>query len=145
MATTTRQNKEIVRRFLNAWNDGDLERIDAIVADDAEHHDPTDPPDLPPGPAGEKRLYEAHQAAFPDVTLEIEAMIAEGARVATRWTARGAHEGEFMGVEPTGTEVEITGFQIDRLEDGQIVEKRVLHDALGLLQQLGAVPDRSDE
>lgn len=140
MATTAQRNKAVVRRFVDAWNEADLAVIDEIVAPDAEHHDPMDPPDLRPGPAGEKQLIEIYQSAFPDATLEIEDMLAEGDRVATRWTAAGTHEGEFMGVEPTGNEVEIEGFEINRLEDGQIVESWVLFDALGLLQQIGVVP-----
>lgn len=105
MATTAQRNKAVVRRFVDAWNEADLAVIDEIVAPDAEHHDPMDPPDLRPGPAGEKQLIEIYQSAFPDATLEIEDMLAEGDRVATRWTAAGTHEGEFMGVEPTGNEV----------------------------------------
>lgn len=69
-------------------------------------------------------------------------MIAEGNKVATRWTVSGAHEGEFLGVEPTGNEIEIDGFQIDQVENGQIVEKWVLFDALGMMQQMGAIPEQ---
>lgn len=140
MATSTRQNKAVVRQFVDAWNEADFEVIDEIVAAEAEHHDPMDPPDLPTGPAGEKQLIETYQSAFPDATLEIEDMLAEGDEVAVRWTGTGTHEGPFMGVEPTGEQVEIVGFEINRIEDGQIAESWVLFDALGLLQQLGAGP-----
>lgn len=141
MATTTRENEEIVRRFFDAWNEADFEAIEELVADDAEHHDPADPPDVPAGPEGEKRRIELYQSAFPDATLEIEDVVAEGDEVAVRWTATGTHEGEFMGVEPTGNEVEIAGLEIRRIEDGRIAESWAVFDALGLLQQLGVVPE----
>jgi steroid delta-isomerase-like uncharacterized protein len=141
MATTTQRNKEIVHRFIDAWNEADFEVIDDLVAADARHHDPMDPPDLPRGLAGEKRLLERYQSACPDARLEIEDLLAEGDRVAVRWTATGTHEGEFMGVEPTGNEVTITGFEVTEVGDGEIVESWSLFDALGLLRQLDALPD----
>lgn len=141
METGSQSAKDVVRRFFGAWNESDLASIDEVVAADAEHHDPMDPPDLPPGPEGERQRIEAYRSAFPDARIEIEDMVAEDDRVAVRWTATGTHEGEFRGVEPTGTEVEIDGFEINRLEDGQIAESWVLFDALGLLQQLDAVPE----
>jgi steroid delta-isomerase-like uncharacterized protein len=143
MTASAQENKAVVRRFLEeAWNERNFDLIDELVAPDARHHDPTDPPDLPPGPEGEKQLLQAQQSAAPDARIEIQDMLAEGDEVATRWTVYGTHEGEFMGIEPTGNEIEIDGIQIDRIEDGQIVEKWVLYDALGLLQQMGAGPER---
>lgn len=139
MATTDQDNKAVVRRFFDAWNEADFEAIDELVAADAEHHDPMDPPDLPPGPEGEKQLIQEYQSAFPDATLDVEDMLAEENKVAVRWTATGTHDGEFMGIEPTGNNIEITGFEINQLADGQIVESWVLFDAFGLMQQLGVV------
>ena len=141
MATTPQQNKAIARRFFGAWNTADFEAIEILVADDAEHHDPVDPPDSPPDPAGEKQLIEAYRSAFPDARLEIEDLLAERDRVAVRWTATGSHEREFAGVESTGTELAITGFEIEQVEDSQIVESWALFDGLGLLRQLGAISD----
>lgn len=142
MATPEQDTKAVVRRFFDAWNDGDVEEIKEVVAGDAEHHDPRDPPDLPPGPDGEQQLLELYRSAAPDVTLEVDEMLAEGNMVATRWTVTGTHEGEFLGVEPTGNDIEIVGFQMDQIKGSQIVEKWVLFDALGLLQQLDAVPEQ---
>lgn len=140
MTPQRQTNVELVRRFVEAWNEADFETIDELVAADAEHHDPTDPPDLPPGPEGEKQLIRAYKSAFPDATLEIEDTVADDDRVAVRWTATGTHEGEFMGVEPTGNEVEIDGFEINRIEDGRIAESWVLFDSLGILEAIGAAP-----
>lgn len=139
MAATDQDNKAVVRRFFDAWNDADFEVIEEVVATDAAHHDPMDPPDLPSGPEGEKQLIQVYQAAFPDATIDVEDLLAEGNKVAVRWTATGTHEGEFMGIEPTGEEIEITGFEINHIEDGQIIESWVLFDAFGLMQQLGVI------
>jgi steroid delta-isomerase-like uncharacterized protein len=141
METGSQSAKDVVRRFFGAWNESDFASIDEVVAADAEHHDPMDPPDLPSGPEGERQLIEAYRSAFPDARIEIEDMVAEDDRVAVRWTATGTHEWEFRGVEATGTEVEVVGFEINRLADGQIAESWVLFDALGMMQQLGGVPE----
>ena len=139
MATTDKDKKAVVHRFFDAWNEADFEVIEEVIATDAEHHDPMDPPGLPAGPEGEKQLIRVYQSAFPDATLTIEDMLAEGDKVAARWTATGTHEGEFMGIEPTGNEVEITGFEINQIKDDQIIESWVLLDAFGLMQQLGVI------
>lgn len=144
-ANTVQQNEEVVRRFFAAWNETDFGVIDEIVAADAEHHNPMDPPDLPPGPEGEQQLIEAYQSAFSDATLEIEDIFAEENKVAVRWTATGTHDGAFMGVPPTDNNVEIVGFEINQVMDGQIVESWGLFDGLGILQQLGAVPEQPPE
>jgi predicted ester cyclase len=79
--------------------------------------------------------------AFPDITFTVEDMIAEGDLVATRWTATGTNDGEFMGMEPTGRQATIGGMTIQRFKDGRIVEGWTQQDALGLLRQIGAVPE----
>ena len=142
MATTTQDAKEVVRRSIEeAWNEEDLELVDELVASDGVQHDPT-LPDLSEGPDALKQAIQLYHAAFPDATLEIEEMIAEGNTVAVRWTGRGTHEGELMGVEPTGNEVEVRGLQFSRVEDGMITESWTVYDALGMLQQIGAVPEQ---
>jgi predicted ester cyclase len=67
-------------------------------------------------------------------------MIAEGDLVAMTWTATGTHQGELMGIAPTGRSVTITGIGVDRISGGQIVESWGNYDALGMLAQLGAIP-----
>ncbi len=78
-------------------------------------------------------------SAFSDATLAVEEMVADGDSVAVRYTATGTYDGEFMGVEPTGTDVEIVGFEINWLADGRIVESWGLFDTFGVMQQLGVV------
>ena len=67
-------------------------------------------------------------------------MIAEGDKVVTRFTMRGTHQGEFMGIPSTGKHVSVTGIGIDRIKDGNFVESWMNEDNLGLMQQLGAIP-----
>lgn len=142
MATTTQDSKEVVRRSIEeAWNEEDIELVDELVAPDGVQHDPT-LPDLPRGPDAMKQSIRLYHAAFPDATIEIEQMVAEDDTVAVRWIGRGTHEGELMGVEPTGNEVEVRGIQFSRVEDGKIAESWIVYDSLGMLQQVGAVPEQ---
>lgn len=61
--------------------------------------------------------------------------------VATHWTGRGTHDGELMGIAPTRKETTITGITMSRLQNGKVVEEWTNWDTLGMLQQLGAVPE----
>jgi predicted ester cyclase len=85
-------------------------------------------------------MLSANFAAFPDMQATIEDQIAEGDMVVTRWTARGTHQGELMGIPPSGIAVAVTAIVIDRIVGGKIAETWTSYDALGLLQQIGAVP-----
>ena len=78
---------------------------------------------------------------FPDVVSTIEDIVAEGGRVAARWRARATHLGEYVGVPPTGKEVEFTGISMYRIEGGRIAESWTVEDELGLMRQIGAVPE----
>lgn len=132
--------KQIARRVLDElFNEGRLESADELFAPGAVSHDPAQPePTI--GPEGVKQSVTGYRTAFPDVRCEIEDQVAEGGTVATRWTARGTHQGELMGIAPTGRQATVTGITIDRIEDGKIVESWTNWDTLGLLQQLGVVP-----
>jgi steroid delta-isomerase-like uncharacterized protein len=136
----SQQNKAILQRYFEeAWNKGRLEVLDEIVASNYVNHDPA-VPGLPPGPEGLKPIMAGFRAAFPDLHFTIEAMIAEGDQVVTRWTMRGTHLGEFIGLPPSSKQVTCGGIQIERLVNGQIVEHWRKADDLGLMQQLGAIP-----
>jgi steroid delta-isomerase-like uncharacterized protein len=80
--------------------------------------------------------------AFPDAEVTIEDQLAEGDKVVTRWTGRGTHQGELMGVPPSGNRVEVPGITISRIEGGKIVEEWENYDALGMMQAIGAVPEQ---
>jgi len=136
------ENKRIVRRlFEEVMNRGNLALLDELVAPDYVDHDPANPPDLPPGREGLKQLISGYRAAFPDMQMTIEEQVAEGDKVVTRWTTRGTHKGELMGIAPTGKQATVTGIFIDRVKNGKLVESWANWDTLGMLQQLGAVPE----
>ena len=78
---------------------------------------------------------------FPDVVSTIEDIVAEGGRVAVRWRARATHLGEYVGVPPTGKEVEFTGISMYRIEGGRIAESWTVEDELGLMRQIGGVSE----
>jgi steroid delta-isomerase-like uncharacterized protein len=135
------QNKDIVRRtFEEPWQ-GKLEVVDELIASDYVGHDPASPEPIR-GPAGVKAFISTYRSAFPDARITVEEQLAEGELVATRWTGRGTHEQELMGIEPTGKEVTVSGLTISHLAEGKIIEEWQNWDTFGMLQQLGAVPEQ---
>jgi steroid delta-isomerase-like uncharacterized protein len=134
------ENKAVVRRFIEeVWNNGNLDAIDELVADNHVDHDPARE-GTPGGRQGMRGFVEMYRSAYPDTHLAIGEMVAEGDLVAMSWTATGTHQGELMGIAPTGRSVKVTGIGIDRVSGGQIVESWANYDALGMLAQLGAIP-----
>jgi steroid delta-isomerase-like uncharacterized protein len=134
------ENKTVVRRFLEEiFTAGNLELVDELFAPDFVLHDPVLPEEVS-GPEGMKRYVSMYRVAYPDTHFTIEDQIAEGDEVVTRWTGQGTHEGELMGIPPTGKQVTVTGIEVDRVSSGKIQETWVNYDALGMMQQLGVVP-----
>jgi steroid delta-isomerase-like uncharacterized protein len=136
---STEENKAIARRMVDAWNRGDPDALDGVMAPDYLFHDPADPA-LPRGPEGAKQQLTAFRTAFPDLRMTIEAEVAEGDLVVVRLAGAGTHRGAFMGVPPTGRRVTLSSIEVMRVERGKIAEHWDELDALGLLQQLGAMP-----
>jgi len=130
-------NKAIVRRFYEGFH---TPIEDELIAPDYLHHDPALPPEMQRGLANYKLLLGAFRAGFPDLAMAVEEVVAEGDLVASRWTWRGTHRGDFQGIPPTGRRVEGPGMSIHRIAGGKIAEGWVNFDALGMLQQLGVVP-----
>ena len=81
-----------------------------------------------------------YRAAFPDLQFTIDDVIAQDDKVVIRWSSRGTHRGELMGLAPTGKEATSSGISIDKIADGKIVESWNHWDTLGLMRQLGAAP-----
>jgi steroid delta-isomerase-like uncharacterized protein len=134
------QNQALTRRiFEDVWSGGKLELIDQLFAPEFVGH-PTGPEDEMRGPGGAKELVARFREAFPDIVFTVEDQIAEGETVVTRWSARGTHDGELMGVDPTGRKATVTGITIQRFRDGKVLEGWTNWDTFGLLTQLGAVP-----
>jgi steroid delta-isomerase-like uncharacterized protein len=134
-------NKAIVRRLVEElWNKGNLSVADELFAPNYEHHDASTL-DFGWGPDSEKKRATLYRAAFPDLRLTIEDIIDEGEIVIIRWSCRGTHKGDLSGIAPTGKQFNISGVTIARLANGKLAEGWVNWDALGLMQQLGVVPE----
>ena len=131
------ENKALVRRFVEEfWNEGNTAAADELMASDAVIHLPTgevlNPNEL-------KIFVGTWRESFPDWHSTFEELIAEGDRVAERWTGRGTHLGELQGIPPTGKRVEVPGSVFYRIAGGKIVEFRGQLDMMSLMQQLGAL------
>jgi steroid delta-isomerase-like uncharacterized protein len=134
------ENKALVRRFIEeVWNSGNLDVINELIAENHVDHDPAQA-GAPGGPQGVRSFVEMYRSAYPDTHLAIGEMIAEGDLVAITWTATGTHQGDLMGIAPTGRSVTVSGIGVNRISGGQIVESWANYDALGMLAQLGALP-----
>ena len=133
-------NKALSRRLLEeAFNVGNIDVIDELVTTDFVNHDAA-LPEAMVGPDAAKATISGYRSAFPDLRITIEEQIADEQGVATRWSAKGTHEGDLMGMAPTGKQATVTGITIDRIVDGRIAESWTNWDTLGMLQQLGVVP-----
>jgi predicted ester cyclase len=127
-------NKEIVRRVIEeGYNAGNVEILDECCAAGYVNHDSFGG-DL--DVEGEKELIRTYRNAFPDMRVEIEDLIAEGDLVCARWKASGTHEGEILGLEPTGNSFPTEGLFFGRCEDGKVVEAWTAFDTLGFVRQL---------
>lgn len=134
-------NKNVVRRLVEeVWNKGNMTVIDELFTPNYTHHDASTP-DLGRGPESEKKRATLYRTAFPDLRVTMEDIIAEGETVVSRWSCRGTHKGDLSGIAPTGKQLNISGVTIARLANGKIAEGWVNWDALGLMQQLGVVPE----
>ncbi len=137
------ENKAVVRRFLEeVFSKGNLELVDELFAPNYVLHDPAVPGEVR-GPEGIKQYVDMYRSAYPDTRFTVEDQIAEGDRVVTRWTGRGTHQGELMGIPPTGQEVTVTGIEFDRVSGGKLEETWVNYDAMGMMQQLGVIPQQT--
>jgi steroid delta-isomerase-like uncharacterized protein len=131
-------NKALVRRFYEeVWAKGNLDVADELFADDYVRHD-LRAGDPTPGPEGQKEIAATFRTAFPDLTWEIDFLLADGDLVAGRWTATGTHLGPWAGVEPTGRPMRFSGINVFRFSGGRVVEIWNHRDDLGLMQQLDA-------
>ncbi len=128
------KNAAVVQRFYKGMNAHDPSAA-SLFAEDVVHHNPL--PGSPPGRAGNERTMRVLFAAFPDWSVQVEDVVAEGDKVVVRTVQRGTHEGQFFGVPPTGRRVEFSSIAVYRLEGGLIVEEWIETDRLGLLAQLG--------
>jgi steroid delta-isomerase-like uncharacterized protein len=133
------ESKGIVRQFWGVWGEGNIDLVDELLAPDYVNHSPATP-DLPTGPDGVKGVVAMFRSGMPDLSVLVEDMIAEGDKVATRYTLEGTHEGELFGVPPTGQRLSIKSISVERVSDGKIREHWRITDTLDMMQQLGVIP-----
>jgi steroid delta-isomerase-like uncharacterized protein len=137
------QNKALVHRFVEeVQSQGNTDALDEICSPEFVNH--SAPPGVPSNCEGVKQLTAMFRQAFPDSYFSVEDMLAEGDKVATRKTFHGSHQGEFMGIPPTGQQVSMELIDIVRIADGRVVEHWAVGDNLGMMQQLGIVPRPGD-
>jgi steroid delta-isomerase-like uncharacterized protein len=132
-------NKAIIRGYVEAvWNQQQVDRADEFMAPDFLDH--ASLPGQAPGLEGWKKKWAMYLAGIPDLRVTIEELVAEGDKVGVRRTYEGTHQGELLGVPPTGNHVQIGGISIFRLAGGKIAESWEQVDLLALMRQLGALP-----
>ena len=131
-------NKALVRRFFDQlYNNARPEVIDELIADGYVDHSAS--PGQAPGAAGARQVYDMYRTAFPDLKVEVHALMAEDDCVVVRATFGGTSQGPLMGSPPTGKRVRIALMVIIRIRDGRFVERWEQMDLLGLMLQLGVV------
>lgn len=131
------KHETAARRLIEeVWNQGNLDAIDGLVTRNIVGHDPMNPVK---GIDTLRDVVRKYRAAFPDLHLDIEDLFSAEDKVVVRWRATGTHRGPLEGLRPTGRQATIAGMSVDRFSGDRICETFDYWDALGLMQQLGAV------
>ena len=133
------QNKETAKRWLLEFWNGDLSLAHQLHAQNYVRHDSPFPIE---NPDAYVKFITIFRTAVPDLTFTLQDMVADGNTVVLRWTVKGTHNGPLYGVQGTGKTVNCRGTDWLKFKDGKIVESWGFFDALGLMQQIGAIPDK---
>ena len=137
---SVKENKALALRGIEeVWNQGKLDVVDELYAPDYVYHDPGNPQGWH-GQEGIRQAVSTYRAAYPDLHFAVEDVVAEGDRVVLRWTGTGTHQGNLMGIPPTGKHVTTPGMNLIRYEAGKAVEEWSGWDTLGMMQQIGVIP-----
>jgi steroid delta-isomerase-like uncharacterized protein len=133
-------NKDVARRIWEEFRgQGKMELADELLTADYVGHDSNDPNDIP-GPAGAKEQLSMYRGAFPDMSATVSDQDENGDEVTSSWTVTGTHDGDLMGVPPTGKKIESKGTTRARIADGKIAEEWHEWSMADMLQQLGVDP-----
>jgi steroid delta-isomerase-like uncharacterized protein len=131
--------KDLLRRFYAEMSAGNLDAIDEVVVDSFIEHESF--PGIEPNKEGVRQFFQMFRSAFPDMKMEAHEIVGEGDLLCVRGTMSGTHQGEFMGMPPTGKSFEVHGVDIVRFgDDGVGREHWGVFDTMSMLQQLGVVP-----
>ena len=133
-------NESVVRRWIEAYNDRDRQAEADLLAPGYVAHVPGAPGPLV-GLEAWTQFSGSFAQAFPDLRLTVEDIFSAGEMVAARVAFHGTHRGEFQGTAPTGKEVAFSSIEVNRVVGGKVEEHWVELDLLGLMQQLGAIPE----
>jgi steroid delta-isomerase-like uncharacterized protein len=134
-------NKAVVRRFFEELvNPGNTALADEILAPAPRYANYSTNSPEPHGREGVEPTIRMYKSAFPDFRISVVDMVAEGDKVLARLKVEGTHEGEFMGIPASGRQFSIPAMALFRIENGKIAEDRHIEDAMGMMQQLGAIP-----
>ena len=134
---TGESNLETLNRAIEAWNGGDLDAYLDLYDDGITLHGYSP---QPMDKASVRGFYSMLFGAFPNSQLTVDEAIVDGDRMALRFTQRGVHAGDFMGIPPTGASFSMAGHTVLHFRDGRVVERWSTADMLSLLVQLGAMP-----
>jgi len=141
---TLEENKKFMNSFIEeVINKQNLNAANNLVSEDFTEHVPF--PGQGPGREGLKFALNSMFLGFPDMKWTVDEQIAEGEKVVSRFTWTGTHKGEFMGIPPTNKRVKVWGVVIDVVRNGLFSESRIIMDSVGLLQQLGVMPQTPEE
>jgi predicted ester cyclase len=132
-------NRALVRRMEEElFNNRNLATLDEFIA--AEYVLRTASEGTPADREAVRESIAMYLGAFPDLRISIDELLAVGDKVIGRFTFTGTHEGELMGLAPTGRRIAVRQIAMYRIEGGKVVEEWEVSDQLGLMQQLGAIP-----
>ena len=133
------ENKALIRRMTEEiFNKKNVDALGDFMAGDMVDHNP--PPTDKPGLKGLKDAFRIFFSALPDLSVQVDDVIAEGDKVVMRVTTTGTHQGDFMGITANGKKVSFGEIHVVRFDGGKMVEHWGIADQMGMMQQLGVVP-----
>lgn len=133
--------KTVVALFYDGINEGNFGVIDELVADDFIEQEEF--PGISQDKEGVWQFFAIFCTAFPDLRMDVHEVVVEGDLACVRSTMSGTHEGNFMGIPPSGKRFEVTGFDMVRIRDGAIAEHWGVLDSMKMMLQLGAIPEQA--
>jgi len=133
-------NKQLCRDYFTAFLKRDIAWMNRHISPSFVRHDPGLPFDVR-GPEGVAQLHDALLPAFPDMKLPLQDFVAEGEKVLVRLRVQGTHTGAFGDLPASGRTIDIGVLDLFQIRDGVLIEHWALLDNLGMLKQLGALPE----
>ncbi len=132
-------NKGLVRRFYKeVFVDWNMALVDEVLSPQFTSHDWAE--GGPTGPPAFRDFYSAIRSALPDARYVVDDLIAEGDKVVVRWRLLGTHQGDFRGIAPTGRPIALKGIAIYRVDAGKLMERWVVSDLHGLIEEIRGYP-----